>query len=212
VDVRAPAGEARWHAAGRPLLPALELDGVATSVMHPSQLASLLGLPVPPAQESTRLAWDLAAVLAGWLEYLPELSWAELTAPTPSRGRTLRNLTVNTFHPIELLPAAFSSGEFPWSTARDEEREAELRSAVEVVAYAEERRASWDRFALEADLAARDPVVRTLRGDVPYSTLLSAQRWHASFHHRQLVAVAGARPGRFRVEVLADLDLPEEVF
>jgi hypothetical protein len=212
VNIHEPAGAARWRAAGRPLIPAVEVDGAATPVMHPSQLASLLGLAVPPAQESTRLAWDLHAVLAGWLEYLPALGWDELTAPTPSRGRTLRNLTVNTFHPIELLPEAFASGVFPWSTAQDEEREAGLGSAGELVAYAESRRSAWEQFALEVDLDALDPVVQTLRGDLAYSALLSAQRWHAAFHHRQLVAVAGERAGRFRVDLLADLDLPEEVF
>jgi hypothetical protein len=72
-------------------------------------------------------------------------------------------------------------------------------------------------FMLEHEeaLAERDPPVITPRGKLPFSALLAAQRWHISFHHRQIVEFLlgrGLEPADpFRVEQLADLQLPEQV-
>ena len=50
-----------------------------------------------------------------------------LVAPTPSRGRSVRNLTVNTFRPFELLVEARRSHTFRWYTGdADAERERPL--------------------------------------------------------------------------------------
>ena len=73
-------------------------------------------------------------ILAAWLGHLHTTPWSVLLAPTPARGRSLRNLTVNVFHPFELLPAAWTSGEFDWrpeddgSRERSEEHTSELQS------------------------------------------------------------------------------------
>lgn len=154
-----------------------------------SQLAAALGLPAPQTQESTRLAWETLPVLRSWLDRLRGLDWDLLTRPTPSRGRSLRNLTVNVFHPFELLPAAWRSGSFPWEPERDDEREALLRGADEVFAYAGAIFADWTDFVLEhgEELGRRDPAVVSPRGDVPFSALLDSQLEHASFHREQLV-------------------------
>ena len=73
----------------------------------------------------------------------------------------------------------------------DDEREAPLRDAAEVVGYASDRYVSWHDWLLERerDLLARDPDVESPRGRVTYRTLLDSQRWHAAFHYRQLLAV-----------------------
>ena len=154
-----------------------------------SQLAAALGLPVPQTQEPTRLAWETLPVLRSWLDRLRGLDWETLTKPTPSRGRSLRELTVNVFHPFELLPAAWRSGSFPWEPERDAEREALLDSAPEVVAYAGRIFADWTDFVLEhgEELGLRDPIVVSPRGEVRFSALLEAQLGHALFHHEQLV-------------------------
>ena len=105
------------------------------------------------------------------------------------RGRSLRNLTVNVFHPIELLPAAWSTLDFPWEPERDDEREEGLATAAEVVGYAERRLADWTDFVLEHadDLGEHDPVVSSPRGELRFSALLDSQLEHVSFHHAQLV-------------------------
>lgn len=128
-------------------------------------------------------------MLRSWLDHLRSLDLERLTAPTQSRGRSLRNLTVNVFHPIELLPAAWSTLGFPWEPERDGEREEGLATAAEVVGYAERRLADWTDFVLEhADaLGERDPLVSSPRGELRFSALLDSQLEHVSFHHAQLV-------------------------
>ena len=197
----------RWGQLGQPIVPSLVVDGVSTPILHVSQIAPLLGLPVPPSQEGVRLAWDAASVLGSWIELIEDLDLEQLTQPTPSRDRSLRNLTVNVFHPFELLPEAWRSGTFDWNPDLDEQREQELQGASAVVEYARVRHASWVAFVLETEDSLSDAhhTVASPRGEITYDHLLAQQRWHAAFHHRQLVAVPRARrlapdhhPGRRR--------------
>lgn len=225
VNIREPEGRARWEAAGKPVIPSLEVEGVVSGIMHPSQVASLLGLGTGPdgagaAFEGPRLAWDISTILDAWVDHLRPLDWQTICEPTPSRERSLRNLTCNTFHPITLLPGALETGRFPWSTAEDGEREAALHSADEIVEYAATIATDWQGWLLGADelleRAGATSVTHEQRGDLDGATLLAAQRWHAAFHYRQLKVFLASRgvelAGSFRIEALADLELPEEVF
>ncbi|MFN0155690.1 MAG: hypothetical protein ACKVUT_15050 [Gaiella sp.] len=218
VNVREPDGAERWAAAGRPIVPSLLVGGVVSPILHVSQLASLLGLEAPPQLGASRLAWDTVAVLDGWLRAIRSLDTEVLLAPTPSRARSLRNLTVNVFHPFELLPPAFADRWFDWDPDGDDEREAALRDAEAVVAYAAERLLAWQDWLRvhEADLIAGDPEVGSPRGAVTFANLLASQRWHAAFHYRQLLAFLESR-GRAPVDALslatlAGLELPVQVF
>ena len=218
MNIRETEGAERWAAAGRPLVPSLLVGGVASPILHGSQLAAMLGLEAPSQPTATRLAWGSAAVMQGWVDLIRPLDFEKLTTPTPSRDRSLRNLTVNVFHPFELLPAAFDTGRFDWNPDLDDARETALSDAAAVVAYAAERHAAWQRWLLERepDLASRGPDVESPRGRLSYASLLASQRWHAAYHYRQLVAVVRSRGdavnGAFSLASLADLDLPEEVF
>ncbi len=178
----------RWEAAGRPIIPSLVVDGVSTPILHVAQLARLLDLPVSAGEQSIALAWQLAAALETWIDWIRPLDLATLTAPTESRGRSIRNLTVNTFHPVELLPGAWATGEFAWDPDRDETREAGLPTPEAVVAYAERIAGAWSVFVLETspDLAERDPKISSPRGHVAYSELLDSQVFHAAFHLGQI--------------------------
>ncbi|HST25194.1 MAG TPA: hypothetical protein VLJ76_04325, partial [Gaiellaceae bacterium] len=126
---------------------------------------------------------------------------------TPARGRSLRNLTVNVFHPFELLPPAWESVEFPWYPEEDGAREAELVGHGLLLGFAEAAAAGWAEFLSECDLAG-DPPVGTPRGRMPFSTLVTFQRWHAAYHYRQLLAVLG----RDDDGLLEGLSLPSDVF
>jgi hypothetical protein len=218
VNIREPDGAARWVAAGRPIVPSLLLRGIASPILHVSQLASMLDLEVPSVPAATRLAWDSLAVLQGWVELVRPLDLETLVAPTPSRDRSLRNLTVNVFHPFELLPVAFATGRFEWDPDLDDEREASLADAAAVVAYAGDRAAAWRSWLLEHEdvLERRDPDIESPRGRLSYTSLLAAQRWHAAYHYRQVLAFLGSRghdlAGSYSLASLADLDLPAEVF
>ncbi len=218
VNVAEPEGEARWTALNRPVVPSLVVDGRVTPILHATQIASALGLAVPGMLESTRLAWDIVPILQGWCDHIANLDLDLLLVPTPSRGRTLRNLTVNVFHPITLLPVAWTTGRFEWDPDEDASREARLPTAEAVREYARSASDEWASFLFEneEELGRRDPPVDSPRGKVPYSALLASQRWHAAFHYRQLLEFLSPQgkvlPGAFRVESLSDLELPAGVF
>jgi hypothetical protein len=206
-------GEARWRRTGRPLVPTLVVAGVAMPVVHVSQIAEALGLPPPPGGSPVRDARDAAVILDAWLSHIGELEWETLLRPTPSRGRSLRNLTVNVFGPFELLPAAWTAGRFDWRPEEDGAREAEFEDRLALLRFAEGAAAGWRRLLVEIgdELARFDPSVVSPRGDVPFSTLLSFQRWHAAFHYRQLVEFL--RPEEtLDLAAFEDLDLPTEIF
>jgi hypothetical protein len=201
---------ARWEAAGRPILPSLLVDGVATPVLHVSQIADALGLPWRPRLPPSALARDTVVLLETWLTGIAGLALVELLAPTPSRGRSLRNLTVNVFHPFELLPAAWVEGSFPWDPDRDGQRESALVDADALTAYARRTLERWSGFLddVREDLDAGDREVTSPRGRVSFAVLLDTQRWHAAYHLRQLAfAVKGVTP-----PALEQLALPVDLF
>jgi hypothetical protein len=171
-------------------VPSLVVDGSARPILHVSQLAAALGLPAAPSSEPSRLAWETLPILRAWLDRLRPLGEELLSAPTSSRGRSLRNLTVNVFHPFELLPGAWETGDFPWEPERDDERE-----PVDVAGYAERILTAWSEFVVEHgdELGERDPLVSSPRGDIRFSALLESQLEHVAFHHGQLVAFLDGR-------------------
>jgi hypothetical protein len=197
---------------GRPTIPSLVVDGRAVPILHVSQIAEALGLPPPPRGSPVRDGADAAAILDAWLGRIRETPWSALLAPTPARGRCLRELTVNVFHPFELLPPAWTSGELDWRPEDDGAREAELASHDDLIAFAEAAATGWRRFVDDHDLAGRDPLVDTPRGSAPFSTLLAFHRWHAAYHYRQLVSVLGDAEGALDLDELDDLALPSDVF
>ena len=200
------------------MIPSLVLDGGAIPILHRSPLAKLLDLPLADEAGATALAWDCAVLLDAWVDGIRDLAFAELVEPTRSRGRSLRNLTVNVFHPFELLPGALEEGDFPWDPDGDADREEPLTTAESVVEYAAERAAGWRWFLaglgdrLDHDL----PVVSSPRGEIGFADLLAQQRWHAAFHYRQLVAhrieTGRGLASPFVVHRLVGLRLPLAVF
>jgi len=196
-------GTERWQEAGRPTVPSLVVDGEAHPVLHVSQLAELLDLDPPAGGSPVRDAHDAAAILDLWLGRIRALGWERLRAPTASRGRSLRGLTVNVFHPFELLPGAWDTGRFDWRPEDDGLREAELGDRQALVGWAAAIALLWGGFEFDGDRG-----VETSRGDVSWSSLLSFQRWHAAYHYRQLAVSLGEEPDLD----LEDLSLPAEVF
>jgi hypothetical protein len=178
-------------------------------VLHVSQIAEALGLP-SPAGDPKRDAADAAAILDAWIAALRDAPWEALLAPTPARGRSLRELTVNVFHPFELLPAAWSAGEFDWRPEDDGRREDALPSRDVLLDFATAAADAWNAFLSAEDVAARDPAVATSRGLVSFSALVSFQRWHAAYHYRQLVEVLGV--DGLDLAAFEGLTLPRDVF
>jgi hypothetical protein len=170
-------------------VPTVAVDGAATPILDPSQIAEALGLPPPDTGAAHEAARGAATILSAWVGHIERVEWPLLTRPTPSRGRSLTNLTVNAFHPFELLPDSWRTGRFDWEPGRDGEREARLKTHAALTAFARGVERTWRSFVAEngEELARRDTVVRTFWGELSYSTLLASQRWHAAFHYRQVV-------------------------
>jgi hypothetical protein len=184
-------------------VPSLVLGGKATAVLHVSQIADALGLAPPADGSPIRDARDCTVILDAWLARIEGLGWELLLTPTPSRGRSLRNLTVNVFHPFELLPMAWETGRFEWYPEEDDLRESQLGERAAFVAYAKRVASAWRDFGFVGDRSVETP-----RGEVSWSALVAFQRWHAAYHFRQLVVSLG---GEFDLE-LDDLALPAQVF
>lgn len=201
------------------MVPAVEIDGVVTSIMHPAQLATLLDLPTPPGLDSTRVGYDMLTVVDSWVENLRPLSWEVLNLVTRSRTRTVRVLAFNALDAVAVMAKTWDTGSFPKnSSEHDEEESALLDTHEKLIAWTESVRDEWAAFMLGAEetLAVSDPPVATQRGPMPYSELLSHIRWTTAFHHRQLVEFLEGEgiepPHGFRVESLTDVTLPESVF
>jgi hypothetical protein len=216
--VREPAAARRWEAAGRPIVPSLLVDGSARPVLHDSQLSTWLGLPAPPTEASTRAGWDILGLVRAWVDHLGGVDGDLLDEPTPSRDRTLKELTVNAFHPLELLPGAWSTGEFDWHPEEDVTRMQALQDADAVRRYAQRISDGWNLFLLAEgeSLDERDPEVHSPRGTIAFSTLLTSQRWHVAFHYRQLTVFLAAQglelPSALPPDALAAFQLPEDVY
>jgi hypothetical protein len=176
--------------------------------MHVSQIAELLGLAAPAAGSPARDGAEALAILDAWLVRLRRADWETLLEPTPSRGRTLRNLTVNVFHPFELLPTAWASGELDWRPEDDGERELRLADRESLCTWAESAADGWRSFLAGENLAACDPLVTSPRGETRFSAVVSFQRWHAAYHYRQLLHVLKAPHDG----LLDGLALPLDVF
>jgi hypothetical protein len=211
-------GAARWEALGSPRIPSIVHGGRTTAIYHVSQVAALLGLAPSEGHEPLRLAWDLTAVLEAWSDQLAAIGWDLIASATPSRGRSVRNLTVNVHEPVHEMTVAWESGVFSWDTDQDERLAGGLEDAERVRAYAQSRTAGWIAFliGLDGELGRRDPQVQAGEETLAFSALLDAQRFHAAFHYRQLrtfIAEQGMPPeGSLDLRALEGLRLPRAVF
>lgn len=212
-------GQRRYVDARRPIIPSLLYDGEIVPLHHPAQIASVLGTPSPGASPLRRVAWDTVTILEDWLELLRPTPWETIMSPTPYRGRSIRNLTVNVFRPFAMLPMSWASHRFEWWGGEEDVRQEELlpdKASLET--FAVTICTNWHSFLLDVteDITASDPLIRSNRGDVAYSTLLETHRFHAANHHRQIVhflADEGVDVSqRLRTETFSDIGLSEVVY
>jgi hypothetical protein len=190
----------RWLAAGSPSVPTLVLDGEAHVLQHPGQAAALLGLAwQEPGGEAARVADDVAAVSAAWLELVETARWDALGEPLPRLARTPLALAVDTFIGLDALAGAHASGWFHWPgdpvtratgdaavIAYEASLVAGIHSRDDLLAFLRPVAAAWRRVAA----GPHDPERRigAPRGELSWLELLEAQRLHAAQHLRQATA------------------------
>jgi hypothetical protein len=95
---------------------------------------------------------------------------------------------------------------------------AALAGADAVRGYARRISDGWNLFLLDvgAALDRRDPEIRSPRGTLAYSTLLTSQRWHVAFHYRQVTVFLASRgvelPNAITPDALGRFELPQDVY
>lgn len=186
-----PEGQRVHRELGGPVVPCVVVDGQAHSILHASQIASLLGIPMPEQSLNTiRVSYDIVTIMESWIGMLEMMDFQLMKSATKSRGRPVTLMTVNSFHPISLLPGAWEEGGFAWHTREsDQRREAPLTDADKVLDFARQCLTALQVFLLnyEEELDTRDPSVTTSKGEIDFSVLIQAQRSHIAIHHRQMV-------------------------
>jgi hypothetical protein len=188
----------RWLAAGSPPVPTLVLDGTAHTLQHPGQAPALLGLAAPwPASDAARVAADIDAVAAAWLELAETAPWDDLLEPLPGLGRTPLALAVDTFIGLDALARAYDSGWFHWPgdpvtgetgdaavVAYEAAVLAEITDREDLLAFLRPIAAAWRGVARDGDPDRR---VQAPRGELSWLELLEAQRLHSAGHYRQVL-------------------------
>ena len=200
----------RWLAAGSPPVPTLVLDREAHVLQHPGQAAALLGLETPePAGDAARVARDVEAVVAAWLELAEDAPWDALLEPLPRLARTPLALAVDTFIGVGALAGAYDSGWFHWPgdpttgetgdacvIAYEASLVAGIAARDDLLAFLRPLAAAWRRVAADHEhalLVEPDRRIGAPRGELSWLELLEAQRLHAAQHLRQATAFLAAR-------------------
>lgn len=165
------------------------------------------------------MAFSLLDVLERYLDLVRDLDFEQMRLPTESRARDIRNLVVNVFRPISYLARSWEDGEFNWYTGEaDVQQESFLRTAKDVLSFAEDILVAYNSFVLDSE-SALDSEERTVtgnRGTMTYATLLTTQRFHVAFHYRQIVdclSKAGvAEKPQLPDALLREIGLPEQLY
>jgi hypothetical protein len=204
-------------------MPSVKVDDRIVGIIHVSQLYSLLGLARPADLGERRRAWDLVTMQQIWLSVIRPLEWATILAPTPSRGRSIRELAVNVFQMFRPLQTAWETGRFVIDVP-SEMAIVQSLDAPRLAHYLEEIALEWEAFVLEHDdrqppserttrvWRTTDSGERTLLGELPFGGVLAFVANHTAGHLRQVAAVldrsgiphAPDRLERFDVELAAD--------
>jgi hypothetical protein len=218
VDIGTDDGRARWLEAGSPPLPAISVDGNARTISTLAELADAIGIAAPSSLPLARELEDTVLLVDAWAALVRSLDPGLLRAATPSRDRTSAELAVNVLNPFDLMPSAWETGDMPWYPEHDGERAAAL-SHAELAAWSSDVALRWSGFVggSTETLAQPGREIDSPRGALEWGPLISAQRWHAAFHYRQVLAFLELEaverpPGVPPADELADVALPEEIF
>jgi hypothetical protein len=208
------------------MVPALAIDGIPHSILHPMQAGRLLGIAVDPRLEPARLAWDVVSVLESWLELLRLAPWPLVLEPTPSRERSTRELFVNVCCFLGLLADGWTTGTWNGPHERgldvylEHERSTEesLADKAKLLDYGTGVHLDLTTLfqEIEDELAtAPARLVHTAGGELSFAHMLDAQRVHAAQHYRQAATFlesVGAPVPRHGLDAIRDLQLPNQVY
>jgi hypothetical protein len=197
---------AKAEALGLGVVPVAVQGDRCLLILHTDQLREFLGLPVSAARASYReLAEAMNRVLEAVEEAVRLVPSEMLAAPTPNRGRDLRELVFNIHDRIGPMADALSSGVYPWVSADEYALSRRFSTTAELVAYCREMRTAWFLGTVRADAErVENGLVETKKGTVTHLQLLESRAFHSAQHLRQIYVFLrqiGITPGR---EISAD--------
>jgi len=186
-------------------------------ILHVDQLGDFLGMPREDRGAGYRaMAAALRRVLEGVERAVRQLSPEQMEAPTPNRGRDIRELVFNIHDPIRSMGDSLDSGLFQWATEEDHQRSRGFSTPGELADFCRGIREGWWNRAARVDAEEADLMVETPRGVVTHLQLLESQAWHAAQHLRQIydfLRGIGIEPeGELGAEDIRPIQLGEIVY
>ncbi len=185
-----PAARAEWQELGIGVVPAVKNGDQVFAVYHVDQLrvvAGLLPAEDSPPYEQWVLALDrVLLAIERAVRQLPDDR--AMSLPTPNRGRDLRELIYNIYHPIGLMADALNTGRFEWSTEDDFAHSRRFEGRGDLAAFCHDAREAWLARAVLVDAGEAEQQVQTDRGPLTNYQLVQAQATHAAQHQRQVAA------------------------
>ncbi|HEY1727373.1 MAG TPA: hypothetical protein VGG22_03220 [Candidatus Baltobacteraceae bacterium] len=217
----------QWKDLGSPLVPAVKVGSYVGTILHVSQLFSLLGLAMPAEFDERRFAWDIETMLETWLRLVQSLSWDAFIMPTPARSRSTRDLVGDVFEKIAEGPRARNEGDYRL-TIDTEHIAQRLQSTTDAVRYMEGHIADWQAFLMEhydAQTSDAGPDVMVWEQGSgrdksngkpwPFSIVLGFLRNHTAMHLKQVTTAldrAGIEHPSDGLDAFKGLHLPADVY
>lgn len=198
-------------------MPVAVLNDRGVAILHVDQLRDLLGLP---AEAPTASYQETAAALNRVLEAVEvailQVPVGQLAAPTPNRGRDIRELAYNIHYPVQLMAEALDSALFEWRTEADLSSSRRFATPAELASFCRGTRLRWwDRVKLVDEEHAL-ALTETLKGAFSNRQILESQAWHAAQHLRQIYVFLreiGVEPAReLTAADMAPIQLGETIF
>ena len=156
-------------------------------ILHTDQLREFLGLPPSDTRASYReLVSAMNRVLEAVEDAVRQVPSTMLSAPTPNRGRDLRELVFNIHDRIGPMVDALDSGIYAWVSGDEYALSRHFSTTAELGSYCREVRTRWFERTGRADTDSAENKVETKKGPVTHLQLLESRAFHSAQHLRQI--------------------------
>jgi hypothetical protein len=182
-----PAAKAEAEALGLGVVPLAVQGDRHVLILHTDQLREFLGLTSLEARSSYReLASSMNRVLEAVEEAVRLIPSEMLSAPTPNRGRDLRELVFNIHDRIGPMVDALNTGIYSWVSGDEYALSRRFSTTAQLVEYCREMRTKWFEGTGRAVGDPSEKKVETKKGPVTHLQLLESRAFHSAQHLRQI--------------------------
>jgi hypothetical protein len=212
-----PEARAELEALGRQIVPLAVLGERSLEILHNDQLREFLGIPLSAIRPSYReLAEAMNRVLAAVEEAVALVPSAMLSAPTPNRGRDLKELVFNIHDRIGPMVEALDSGIYAWTSGDEYAESRRFDTTEELVRYCRKARTQWFEGTCRVQDDRSEKIVETKKGPVTQLQLLESRAFHSAQHLRQIYVflkqIGITPPYELSAEEMKPIVLGDQVF